>query len=81
MEEFRKVWRWLKTYEGAKWKKVTIGVIVMLILLLAMGCGTLQVKGSQEYEYYRKQKYVQDKDNVYRPGDRGNIEYQEMGIN
>lgn len=53
----REIWETIKEMADTPLKKW--GVIIVVVILTALGlysCGSLQMKGTNEYEYYRKGK-------------------------
>ena len=54
MEKLKEILHWVKINTKSKRSKVLVTIIVTLLSILFLwGCGTLHVKGTQDYEYNR----------------------------
>lgn len=60
MEQLKLFYSLLKRFTKKPLQKVIAVILTALItLLLVSSCGTLSMKGTNEYEYYRKGKNVE----------------------
>lgn len=65
VESIKKIYDVLKKYSGTVKQKAIIVIIGVLLMLMAlMGCGALEMTGTNEYKYVKKGKGGEQVSNV-----------------